>query len=310
MGIQYYGLGQASRTAWEDFFHATLKKYIEAGGVLFPPTPALLVEQERDTATDAASSVEFDLRATPNFYDEPTDRWIPMSPTDEPTTSLANPAPESGAIQRAPVDSALSPVEGSAVARPLVDPSTSPAPSISWAPRDQMLVEVSLGPVSGAHASNVQPQPVLYRIRPNDVVGLKRLKQLALERGGIVVAGTGYRSAGSLAVVSIVHPSTLAEFHVPGEVQASVPEQMLTPIRFIGVTDRTKIEFDRFAESGNRPARPPDTSIVPADREMVLFYTAEEAQRDLAADRKGAVLIGVTLPWQAPAKGGERGAVR
>jgi hypothetical protein len=142
---------------------------------------------------------------------------------------------------------------------------------------------------------------VLYRISPPDLQGLIRFRQEALERGGVAVAGIGRREPGSLAVVSVVHPVSKAEFHVPGEVHPSKPRQSLVPIKFFGVTSRTKQEFESFIASGGRPVGGGvvEASVVAGNPEMVLFESADEAQRDLAQSSKGAVLLGVMLPLDA-----------
>lgn len=284
MGIQYYGLGDSSRSAWEDFFHSALEQHIAQGGALHPPIPAVRHELSQPTPVPMKVAKKPE-EAKPTFE---TDAGWQEVEDAEATTPVVEPHPEDQG-------------QSSMVVREPEQAEASPRRQKAWSGRDDLLVEVSLTPVSQAHQTEAAYQPVLYRISPPDLQGLVRFRQEALERGGVAVAGIGRREPGSLAVVSIVHPLTKAEFHVPGEVHQSKPRQSLVPIKFFGVTSRTKQEFESFIESGGRPAAGggPGAPVVPADREMVLFESADEAQRDLAQSSKGAVLLGVMLPLDA-----------
>lgn len=287
MGIQYYGLGASSRAAWEDFFHSALEQHIARGGELHPPIPPVRHELSQPTpvplrAKPAAQAPE---PATPIFENDA--EWKAAA---EAEATAAPVAPKRAA-----------PAQAAMVVRQPAALAPRPSGRRGWPGRDDLLVEVSLAPVSQAHQTEAAYQPVLYRISPPDIQGLIRFRQEALERGGVAVAGIGRREPGSLAVVSVVHPLTKAEFHVPGEVHRSKPRQSLVPIKFFGVTSRTKQEFESFIESGGRPASPAgqDAPVVADSREMVLFESADEAQRDLAQSSKGAVLLGVMLPLEA-----------
>jgi hypothetical protein len=282
MGIQYYGLGEASRSAWEDFFHGALEQHIEQGGELHPPIPQVRreVSGEDPAPLDQAPAVE-EEQAGASASGEPADEAADERPSVEAALVLAEKAE---LMVREPVASRVKPRSRAA-----------------WADQVDLLVEVPLTPISQAYRPDAAYEPVLYRICPPDILGLRRFRQDALERGGVAVAGIGRREPGSLAVVAIVHPITRAEFHVPGEVHRSTPHRNVVPIKFFGVTTRTKKEFEHFIETGGRPvveraSAPPPGST---EGEMVLFESADEAQRDIAQGTKGAVLLGVMLPLEA-----------
>lgn len=320
MGIQYYGLGQTSESAWQDFFHQVLEQYVNEGGALFTPVPSIASTQEDEAAISYEVPTDFDLRSTPNFFDEPTNRigtkktfdTALQTVTEEEISPIVSESSEPAPIREPPSVAGdrsqldrepVVEVEPSPLPEPVVEdqppievPVTSPprrAPT--WEPRDQMLVEVSMKPASRIQAEERSSQPVLFRIRPADAEGVQRFKYIALEQGGIVIAGAGRRIPGALAVVAIVHPLSGGEFHIPGEIQSSVSDQQFIPVRFLGVTTPTMQEFERFANTGSRSPR--SVGLASGDPEMVLFYSAEEAQKDFAPENKGAVLIGMMLPF-------------
>lgn len=325
MGIKYYGLGRVAQTAWQDFFHQALEQYLSEGGVVFTPVPTKASPQEEPSALSYEVPVEFDSRSTPNFYDEPTNRVITktifdttlQTVTEEEISPLLHEADESEPDPEMQEEDTIEQEQElitETIPSPLPEPvveneSLREAPATplhrqapTWEPRDQMLVEVSMKPASLVQAEERASQPVLFRIRPIDAEGVHRFKLIALEQGGIVIAGAGRRIPGALAVVAIVHPLSGGEFHIPGEIQGSVSDQQFIPVRFLGVTDHTMREFEHFAKTGSRSPRA--TGLSSEDPEMVLFYSAEEAQRDFAPENKGAVLIGMMLPFHVASSSG------
>jgi hypothetical protein len=73
----------------------------------------------------------------------------------------------------------------------------------------------------------------------------------------------------------------------------------MVPVQF-----QRMLEFEHFADTGSRAPRAREQS--PSDPEMVLFYSAEEAQKDFAPENKGAVLIGMMLPFHVASSSGKR----
>lgn len=168
-------------------------------------------------------------------------------------------------------------------------------PTGRWQPTNR----TSLSAVSPVQAPESWQQPILFRVCPPDVDGLWRFRAEALESGGVMLKGTTKHPPGNPAVVAVVHPKSKAEFHVPAETEPSQSEQPLTPARFLGVTPRTKKEFELFIESAGRPPSAAGSVHGPADQEMVLFESADEAQWDVVFDHGGAVLVEGVLPLQA-----------
>ena len=137
-----------------------------------------------------------------------------------------------------------------------------------------------------------------FRLCPPDVAATLRFRHDALDSGGVVLVGAGSRAPGSPAVVSVVHPMTSAEFHVPGEVEAGGEDKNSIVIRFLGVTERTKEEFEHFATEGLTPAV--RGNLAPgAAPELSIFWSAEEAQWDVVTDPGGTVVVERLLPLEA-----------
>lgn len=142
-------------------------------------------------------------------------------------------------------------------------------------------------------------QPVLYQVCPTDTQGLLGFRDQALASGGVMITGAAPRLVGSPAVVAVVHPKSRAEFHIPGEVQAAPPSERLVPVRFLSVTPRTIAEFEAFVDSACCPSGEEGEAHGPADKEMVLFEDADEAQWDLVVDETAdAISVDNVLPLQ------------
>jgi hypothetical protein len=162
-------------------------------------------------------------------------------------------------------------------------------PTAQWTPPDEQALSLTTSELS---------TPVLYRIAPPDIKGVHAFRTDALESGGVTLLGTSGATPGTPAVVSVVHPVTRVEFHVPGEVQPSTRGLDVIVVRFLGVTDRTKVEFEAFAQAGDiHPAA--TGNLGPPEVEMVIFESAEESQWDVVVDRRKTVLIDKMLPLQA-----------
>jgi hypothetical protein len=166
-------------------------------------------------------------------------------------------------------------------------------PTSEWIPPDIDSL-ISLSPTPPRKFS-----PVLYRVCPPTVQAVQSFGAVALEAGGVILSGAMITPSGAPAVVAVVHPKTLTEFHVPGEVQPSPQEKNGVTVKFIGVTERTKQAFDRFALGGNPPTETTAGVLGPSVDEMVIFESQEEAQWDLVIDRQRAVLVEKLLPFQS-----------
>lgn len=160
-----------------------------------------------------------------------------------------------------------------------------------WAPPDEIIDDP---PRKSSHSI---PPPMLYRVSPPDVDELHRLTINALESGGVTLVGAMGAQPGTPAVVSIIHPESKAEFHVPGEVQPSSAHPGNVSVKFLGVTERTKGEFDRFMKKGEPPPAI-GRDLGPPEVEMVIFERPEETQWDLVLDHHNTVQVDKLMPLQ------------
>lgn len=207
-----------------------------------------------------------------------------------------------GATQPVPAASPVAALEpGSEGHRQAIEPSHAAeqigdaVPDDLDEPTDEWLPPEGL---ALARTTDWYTAPVLYRISPPDIEGIRSFRSDALESGGVTLLGASGALPGTPAVVSVVHPTTRAEFHVPGEVQPSTKGLNAVVVRFLGVTARTKHEYESFAHSGDLP-QPFMGDLGPPDVEMVIFESAEETQWDVIVDRKRTVEIEKLLPLQA-----------
>lgn len=138
---------------------------------------------------------------------------------------------------------------------------------------------------------------VYYRVCPPTPEGVRGFRRSALEAGGVTLMGTAAAPPGTPAVVAVVHPVTHAEFHVPGEILPSRSGPKSVSVKFNGITDWTKTEFERFARQG-RPPTAISGELAPPGKEMVIFESSEEAQWDVVMDHQRAVLVESLMPLQ------------
>jgi hypothetical protein len=163
-----------------------------------------------------------------------------------------------------------------------------------------------------AEAGAMGPPLLLFRIRPSDIEGVRMFRDTALESGGLTLVGAPPPPKEALVVVAIVHPLTRAEFHVPGRVVRRGAGRTSPAVRFIGVTERTKADFDFFARHG---APRPSAAADHGERDSSLTESFEETQQDLSPTDEQAHVVDEVAPFDPvraePADGsgsrGERG---
>ncbi len=143
------------------------------------------------------------------------------------------------------------------------------------------------------------PPLLLYRIRPRDIEGVRLFRDTALEGGGLALVGIPPAPRGAVVVVAVVHPVTKAEFHVPAKIVQAGSGRRRTAVRFLGLTKRTRAEFDHFAQRGVQ--RKPDKAR-PGDRDPSLVESWEETQQDLQPGDEHAVHVDEILPLGATAE--------
>jgi hypothetical protein len=167
-----------------------------------------------------------------------------------------------------------------------VPPEPAPPEAIVQDPK------VQIEPVRPT-AVTTQPPPdtpplVLYRVCPKDVAGVWRFRENALESGSLALVGVRPKHGSIIAVVAVVHPLTGCEFHVPARVVPTATYRRVVGVRFLGVTERTKKEFESFAKKG----APPPKMTVPGSqkREISLYESFEDAQQDPPNDEDAPVV--------------------
>lgn len=123
--------------------------------------------------------------------------------------------------------------------------------------------------------------PRLFHITPPTIAEMARFHTDALSVEGIVLTTRRPQTAADeLAVVSVAHPVTGAEFHVPGRViSRSKAFHQSTVIQFLGVTKLTTANFEVFMASGTPPVM--ESTPENAVDEKVIYEDAHETQGDM-----------------------------
>jgi len=108
-----------------------------------------------------------------------------------------------------------------------------------------------------AEAPDAVVGPVLYRFALPSVPALRAFAGNALSARGIFVRTDDARPPGTPAVVSVVHPDSGDELHLPGEVVEVSTERQGVAVAFDGITARTISDVLAFAgESHDEESAP------------------------------------------------------
>jgi hypothetical protein len=132
----------------------------------------------------------------------------------------------------------------------------------------------------------------VYRLALPSVAALQHFGDTALRAGGVFVRTADLRPPGTAAVVSVVHPATGDEFHLPGEIVGQPSEKPGVAVKLHGVTARTFEDFQRFtaqdAPSASRaPAGPTSFQMFSdANDELSWIHRSRSAPPEPAPARR------------------------
>lgn len=140
-------------------------------------------------------------------------------------------------------------------------------------------------------SNHIAPPPPLYRFTPKNTGEMARFRTDILEPRGVVLCEVPTVSRDSLAVVSIVHPSTTAELHFPGTISEWSKSTSTAVFYFHDFSDRTLKDYDVFVATGTPP-----TISKEFREEKVMYEDAHEIQQDVTDDCPGIISVREFLP--------------
>lgn len=238
-------------------------------------------EERREQQPMGQIPPDVEARSGPQQANMPTPP-LDLNPFGSARTDVApNVLPTSSVNRPRPVDpygmTALRPIDDQ-LRNSTVDlhGSAGNAPPSSWsAPAAQS--PASQTPDLGQGLAPDDPHgAVVYRLALPTVEALEEFSRSALATGGVFLRSPDIRAPGTSAVVSIVHPLSGDEFHLPGEIIAAGSNRPGVAVHFHGVTERTLEEYKYFIALGI-----PD-EVAPR-QEGRLHYFFSDAEQELTA---------------------------
>jgi hypothetical protein len=131
---------------------------------------------------------------------------------------------------------------------------------------------LSAPPTAASTTATPHPSASTFFLRLRTIDRLREYQRLHVEAGGTILFTPALLPAGAPVTILVVHPVTQGEFPLPGVVQravATLPKRLEILFRH-----RDVAEFERFIDTGHRPATtkppsaPPTTATFRSDDEL------------------------------------------